>query len=84
MTQGCLNGGGQIRDEKTDILSKELLEKVEGVYNSVRDKIPNENIFIKRLYESDWLKDDLEMIQKNLHTKYHEVEKISNGLAIKW
>jgi iron only hydrogenase large subunit-like protein len=82
---GCLNGGGQIRDEKTNTLSKELLEKVEKVYNSVRMQTPqNENLFVKSLYESEWLNNQEESVRKNLHTNYHEVEKMTNGLAIKW
>ena len=82
--KGCLNGGGQIRDERTNALSKELLDKVEKVYNSVQTKKPEENLFVKKLYEQDWLKNDLEIIKANLYTSYHQVEKITNGLAIKW
>lgn len=77
-----MNGGGQIRDEQTNSLSKELLLKVEKVYNSVKNQIPDENTFVKNLYDSIWLgKDNLE---KNLYTNYHEIEKNTNGLAIKW
>ena len=81
---GCLNGGGQVREESTNALSKELLEKVEKVYNSVRSQQPEENLFVKQLYGEDWLKSDLEAIKTNLYTNYHMVEKITNGLAIKW
>jgi hypothetical protein len=79
-----LNGGGQIRDQKTNTLSKELLEKVESVYNSVISQTPNENVFLKELYETDWLKNDLEIVKAQLYTSYHQVEKITNGLVIKW
>ena len=79
-----MNGGGQIRDQKTNTLSKELLEKVESVYNSVINRTPNENVYLKELYETDWLKNDLEIVKAQLYTSYHQVEKITNGLAIKW
>ncbi len=82
--KGCLNGGGQIRDEKTNTLSKEMLDKVEQVYDSVKKQSPNDNIFVKNLYETEWLKNDADNIKKNLHTNYHEVEKVTNGLAIRW
>ena len=65
-------------------MSKELLEKVENVYNSVKTQEPGENVHVKQLYESDWLKNDPEAIKTNLYTSYHPVEKITNGLAIKW
>lgn len=79
-----MNGGGQIRDESTNSLSKELLEKVEKVYYSVKSQSPQENIFVKNLYESEWLKNEPESVKTNLHTTYHVVEKMTNGLAIKW
>ncbi|CAF0716024.1 unnamed protein product [Brachionus calyciflorus] len=81
---GCLNGGGQIRDESTNSLSKELFEKVENIYYSVKAQILRDNIFVKSLYESDWLNNDEINLKRNLHTTYHEVEKITNGLSIKW
>lgn len=81
---GCLNGGGQIRDEQTNTLSKDLLERVEKVYNSVRNQAANENLFVKSLYEDEWLNNEASEINKHLHTTYHQVEKITNGLSIKW
>jgi hypothetical protein len=65
-------------------LSKELLEKVEQIYESVKTANPNENVFVKKLYESDWLAASEETIKTQLHTSYHPVEKLTNGLAIKW
>jgi len=81
---GCLNGGGQIRDETTNTLSKNLLEQVETLYHSIRSQNLNENIFVKNLYELDWLKNETENVKKHLHTGYHVIEKNTNGLAIKW
>ena len=81
---GCLNGGGQVRDENTNTLSQEVLNKVESLYKSVRKQRPGENMFVKNLYESEWLNNEAESIRKNLHTTYREVEKANNGLTIKW
>ena len=81
---GCLNGGGQIREESTNKLTKELFAKVESLYNSIRPCLPDENVLVKKLYESEWLNNDDVVIKKNLHTSYHEIEKFTNGLAIKW
>jgi iron only hydrogenase large subunit-like protein len=81
---GCLNGGGQVRDESTNTLSKELLEKVESLYYSVQNKIPENNQFVHKLYD-EWLNhESQDEIKRNLHTTYHEVEKFTNGLTIKW
>ena len=79
-----MNGGGQIREEGTNTLSKELLEKVELAYNSVKKQIPGQNALVKSMYEEEWLKSEPASIHKHLHTAYHEVEKITNGLAIRW
>jgi iron only hydrogenase large subunit-like protein len=81
---GCNNGGGQIRDETTNTLSKTLLERVENLYHSVKSQTPEENLFVKDLYQVDWLKHETDSVKRNLHTSYHVIEKTTNGLAIKW
>ena len=76
---GCLNGGGQIRDEK-NILSKELFSKVNDMYNSVPIKHPNDNEFLKKMYENE----NEEILKKKVHTTYHEIEKLTTSMIIKW
>ena len=76
---GCLNGGGQIRDEK-NILSKELFSKVNEMYNLAPIKLPNDNKFLKNFYENEYE----EKYKKYFYTTYHEVEKLSTSMIIKW
>ncbi|EMP36896.1 Cytosolic Fe-S cluster assembly factor NARFL [Chelonia mydas] len=79
---GCLNGGGQIRAEGES--SKDLLQQVEKLYESVKTEIPERNLTVKELYEQ-WLGGtDSEKAGKILHTEYHAVEKMNSGFNIKW
>ncbi|KAJ7383620.1 hypothetical protein OS493_026806 [Desmophyllum pertusum] len=80
---GCLNGGGQIRpgDEETP---KELISRLDELYNSLRSRKPGENPVVEKLYK-EWLDgDSSEKVNEMLHTKYHEVEKLNTALNIKW
>ena len=80
---GCLNGGGQIRDTDSNLLTKELFNKVETIYNSLPIKLSS--IRDIEQYYIEWLNDgDEDLIKKHLHTKYHQVEKLNNALTIKW
>ena len=80
---GCLNGGGQILPSNGEVV-KDLLSRVEAVYNSVSMRKPNENPLILQLYQ-DWLGGaDSEKAKQVLHTQYHEVEKFVSALTIKW
>lgn len=80
---GCVNGGGQIRPEG-DVTVKDRLAKVTELYNSVKTVSPWTQTEIQKLYE-DWLGGaDSEKCKLMLHTQYHEVEKMTNALAIKW
>ncbi|XP_069840171.1 cytosolic iron-sulfur assembly component 3 [Dendropsophus ebraccatus] len=79
---GCLNGGGQIRAEGE--AGKDLLQRVEQLYTSVRTESPEQNAIVKELYER-WLGgQDGPGVRGALHTQYHAVEKITSGLSIKW
>lgn len=80
---GCLNGGGQLRDDSTNSLSKQVLQQVESLYNSVKLQSPGHS-FVKSLYESEWLASSDESRQKHLYTSYREIEKNKSGLSIKW
>ncbi|KAG8557359.1 hypothetical protein GDO81_016604 [Engystomops pustulosus] len=79
---GCLNGGGQIRAEGE--AGKDLLQRVEQLYASVRSQSPQQNDRVKELYEK-WLEGgDGTRVKEALHTQYHAVEKTMSGLSIKW
>ena len=80
---GCLNGGAQARPQQ-DMTQKEALIKLEESF-SLMDKwsasISDHDV--SSAY-TDWLLDSDEEVLKMLHTDYHEVEKMTNSLAIKW
>ncbi len=78
-----MNGGGQIRDETTHTLNRVLLSKVEAAYNSVNNfRKPGENEQAK--YILQWLKENEIDVKKYFHTEYHKVEKLDNGMTVKW
>uniref|UniRef100_A0A8C4SF00 Nuclear prelamin A recognition factor-like protein n=1 Tax=Erpetoichthys calabaricus TaxID=27687 RepID=A0A8C4SF00_ERPCA len=80
---GCLNGGGQIR-ANTGETSKELLQRVEELYNSVQTEIPKKNTAVAELYRT-WLESiGPQEARRLLYTQYHAVEKSTSNLAIKW
>ncbi|XP_046569691.1 LOW QUALITY PROTEIN: cytosolic Fe-S cluster assembly factor narfl-like [Haliotis rubra] len=79
---GCTNGGGQIKQEGDS--AKERLNKVNELYNSEKTVDPFCEESINKLY-TEWLGgSDTEKAKQMLHTKYHEVEKMTNALTIKW
>ncbi|KAF3700223.1 Cytosolic Fe-S cluster assembly factor NARFL Iron-only hydrogenase-like protein 1 [Channa argus] len=80
---GCLNGGGQVKPEAGHN-QKELLQKVEELYKEERSPLPEDNLQVAELYQS-WLHSvGEERAKELLHTKYHAVEKMTNGLTMKW
>jgi len=79
---GCLNGGGQIKASPGE--SKALLRTVTELYNSVSSHSPFTSSIAERLY-ADWLEGkNSEKCNRLLYTDYHEVEKLTNALTIKW
>ncbi|NXC19610.1 NARFL factor, partial [Corythaeola cristata] len=79
---GCLNGGGQIKVDGES--SKDQLQRVERLYESLKTEIPEQNRTVKELYER-WLGGaESEKAARALHTQYHAVEKTSSGFNIKW
>ncbi|CAM9526062.1 unnamed protein product [Bubo scandiacus] len=79
---GCLNGGGQIKLDGES--SKDQLQQVERLYESLKTTIPEENWTVKELYEQ-WLGGtESEKAARALHTEYHAVERASTGFNIKW
>ena len=80
---GCLNGGGQLKPKEGQT-AKELLQKVEELYKAENSITPEDDIRVADLYMS-WLNSVGEEKAKGLlHTRYHTVEKMTNGLAMKW
>uniref|UniRef100_A0A8C6Y6U4 Cytosolic iron-sulfur assembly component 3 n=1 Tax=Naja naja TaxID=35670 RepID=A0A8C6Y6U4_NAJNA len=79
---GCLNGGGQIRAEGES--SKDLLHRVERLYEMGQPEDPETNGTVGDLYDQ-WLGGPTsQQAQSRLHTQYHAVEKASTGFNIKW
>ncbi|XP_057717658.1 cytosolic Fe-S cluster assembly factor narfl isoform X2 [Corythoichthys intestinalis] len=80
---GCLNGGGQLK-AATGENPKELLQKVEALYRAEETRAPGDDARVARLYRS-WL-DGVgeERARELLRTEYRAVEKMTNGLAVKW
>ncbi|XP_034566877.1 cytosolic Fe-S cluster assembly factor narfl [Notolabrus celidotus] len=80
---GCLNGGGQVKPLPGQD-PKELLQKVDELYKSERPLTPEDESRVAELYQS-WLHSvGEEKAKELLHTQYHTVEKMTNGLAMKW
>ncbi|TDH02887.1 hypothetical protein EPR50_G00157080 [Perca flavescens] len=80
---GCLNGGGQVKP-KPGQSPKELLQKVEELYKAERSLSPEDDTRVAELYQS-WLHSvGEERTKELLHTHYHPVEKMKNGLTMKW
>ena len=64
--------------------SKELLQKVEELYKAERSLSPEDDTRVAELYQS-WLHSvGEERAKELLHTHYHPVEKMKNGLTMKW
>ncbi|XP_030646701.1 cytosolic Fe-S cluster assembly factor narfl isoform X2 [Chanos chanos] len=80
---GCLNGGGQLKP-LPDQSNKELLQQVEELYREERLSVPEDDTRVAELYHT-WLESvGEERARELLHTQYHAVEKMTNGLTIKW
>ncbi|NXW57441.1 NARFL factor, partial [Eurystomus gularis] len=79
---GCLNGGGQLKLDRES--SKDQLQQVERLYESLPTEMPEENRAVRELYEQ-WLAGaGSATAARALHTQYHAVEKASAGFNIKW
>jgi len=83
---GCLNGGAQLRPVETVETAKEMICRLEESHRSLMEGIlPEENNELSLLLEA-WPEVGLEGGERNriLMTQYREVEKMTNGLAVKW
>lgn len=80
---GCLNGGGQVKPSSGQN-PKEFLQKVEELYKAEQSVLPEDDTRVAELYQS-WLHSvGEERAKELLHTRYHTVEKMTNGLTMKW
>lgn len=80
---GCLNGGGQVKASPGQD-QKELLRRVEELYKAERTLLPEDDTRVAELYQA-WLHSvGEEKAKELLHTHYHTVEKMTNGLTMKW
>ncbi|RVE69490.1 hypothetical protein OJAV_G00078230 [Oryzias javanicus] len=80
---GCLNGGGQIKGAAGQN-QKELLQKVEELYKEERPLLPEDDPHVAEIYQT-WLHSvGKDRAKELLHTQYHAVEKMTNGLTMKW
>ena len=80
---GCLNGGAQLRAEQ-ETSAKELIRSLEEKHLKMDKSFPEQNLQLQRLIQDWGLDKDTEKRSKVVMTSYHEVEKMTNGLAIKW
>merc|ERR1712130_329059 len=80
---GCLNGGAQLRAEQ-ETSAKELIRSLEEKHLKMDKSFPEQNLQLQRLIQEWGLEKDTEKRSKVVMTSYHEVEKMTNGLAIKW
>lgn len=63
---------------------KELLQRVEELYKAENVLSPEDDTRVAELYKT-WLNSmGEERAKQMLHTQYHTVEKMTNGLAMKW
>lgn len=63
---------------------KELLQKVDALYKAERPLLPEDDSRVAELYQA-WLHSvGEERAKELLHTHYHTVEKMTNGLTMKW
>jgi len=80
---GCLNGGAQCRPE-ADTNPKELIAQLDQTYKNLSKETPSENPKVQEIY-NEWLGgNSSDKADHMLYTEYHEVEKMTNSLAIKW
>uniref|UniRef100_A0A8D3BRK2 Nuclear prelamin A recognition factor-like n=1 Tax=Scophthalmus maximus TaxID=52904 RepID=A0A8D3BRK2_SCOMX len=80
---GCLNGGGQVKALPGQN-QKEHLQEVEDLYKAERPLSPEDDTRVAELYQSWLLSVGEERAKELLHTQYHAVEKLTNGLTMKW
>ena len=84
---GCLNGGAQCRPEEGQgqETSKEMVAKLGQDNRDLLEKSNASNMLEYEQLLQLWPEATLEETKERLlYTQYHEVEKMTNGLAVKW
>jgi len=87
---GCLNGGAQARQEEgpdaqvSSAAAKAALEHLVALHRSLPKEGPHRNTEVDTVYQEWFGGRDTDMAAQLLYTDYHEVEKMTNSLAIKW
>eukprot|EP00514_Thraustochytrium_sp_LLF1b_P006133 CAMPEP_0184519922 /NCGR_PEP_ID=MMETSP0198_2-20121128/6888_1 /TAXON_ID=1112570 /ORGANISM="Thraustochytrium sp., Strain LLF1b" /LENGTH=568 /DNA_ID=CAMNT_0026910477 /DNA_START=115 /DNA_END=1821 /DNA_ORIENTATION=- len=95
---GCLNGGGQARvgqtGENTEVpqvmmtdasAGRKRLVLVDKLFHDAKRRAPEANQSVQHLY-SAWVGSEpySDQARQILHTRYHAVPKMENGLLEKW
>lgn len=71
---GCLNGGGQIKNDDKEIKSKDFLSKISSKLDDESCKIYEDSLDNQLV---NLIKDDF-LPKINFHTKFHAIEKSEN------
>jgi iron only hydrogenase large subunit-like protein len=80
---GCLNGGGQIKGDKSK-KPKDIVNEVAEYYNSQQLLNPEQDPKITDLYKL-WLNGPFSADTKTqLHTQYHNRQKTAESISLKW
>ena len=78
-----MNGGAQARPQQ-DMTQKEALANLEETFSQMNKWSATMSDPDASSAYTEWLRGSDEEASKMLHTEYHEVEKMTNSLAIKW
>ena len=82
---GCLNGGAQCRPDEGKETAKEMVASLEEENRDLLKSKNHSNVKDFEQLVQLWPEATLEETrQRLLFTQYHEVEKMTNGLAVKW
>ena len=67
-----------------DTNPKDLIVQLDQRYKNLDKETPFENAYVEEVFK-DWLGGkSTDKADHMLYTEYHEVEKMTNSLAIKW
>lgn len=80
---GCLNGGAQIRPDDGQT-SKELISRLEDSLAGMKKQLPEQNQMVDVVRKKVNPDGNLDAEKHLLYTEYHEVEKMTSSLLIKW
>jgi len=80
---GCLNGGAQIRPVEGQT-PKELIGRLEESLAGMEKQLPEENESVDIVKKKLIPDGNLDAEKHFLYTEYHEVEKMTSSLLIKW